>query len=193
AHVSRGGPRSPPANARNRLAGPYHPPPNAKSYPAEKIKPGSEPDEALCALADYEAGRGNIPEAIEIYKKLLGQVLAWEPKPDTSLADAVDLSRLYAALATLYRRAPPDEGASALDARRLELWRRWDSRLPQNSFVRRQLDAATGARQISLRITQIEIVGFESRSEGRRGIQGRGFQDTTMKPTTKGVNPPDVF
>ena len=53
----------------------------AKSYPAEKIKPGSEPDEALCALADYEAGRSNIPEAIEIYKKLLGQ---WEPKPDTA-------------------------------------------------------------------------------------------------------------
>jgi tRNA A-37 threonylcarbamoyl transferase component Bud32/tetratricopeptide (TPR) repeat protein len=134
------------AEARQRLDGAFDRLRQAKSYPAGKIKPGSEPDEALCALADYEAGRGNISEAIEIYEKLLGQVLAWEPKPDTSLADAVDVSRLYEALAALHRRARRNDRASALEARRLELWRRWDSRLPQNSFVRRQLDAANGAR-----------------------------------------------
>jgi hypothetical protein len=135
-----------PAEARQRLDGAFERLRHAKSYPAERIKPGSEPDEALCALADYEAGRGNIPEAIEIYDKLLGQVLAWAPKPDSSLADAVDVSRLYAALAVLHRRVRRNDLASALEARRLELWRRWDARLPQNSFVRRQLDAANGRR-----------------------------------------------
>src|SRR5262249_35081446 len=113
-------------------------------YPAEKIKPGSEPDEALCALADYEAGGGNIPEGIEIYKKLLGQMLAWGPKPYTNLADAVDVSRVYAALAVLHRQARQTRDASDLEARRLGLWRRWDARLPHNDFVRHQLNAANG-------------------------------------------------
>jgi serine/threonine protein kinase len=133
-----------PAEARQMLDGAFERLRQVKSYPAEKIKPGSEPDEALSALADYEAGKGNILEAIEIYKKLLGQILAWQPKLNTDLEDAVDVSRVYAALAALHRRAGQTGLASALEARRLELWRRWDARVPNNSFVRRQLNAANG-------------------------------------------------
>jgi tetratricopeptide (TPR) repeat protein len=135
------------AEARKRLDKAFERLRQINSYPAEKIKPGSEPDEALCALADYEAGSGNIPEAVEIYKQLLGRVLAWEPKPDINLADAVDVSRLYTRLEALCRRARESEQAAALRERRWQLWLHWDVKLPHNAFVRRQLNTANGPVQ----------------------------------------------
>jgi hypothetical protein len=110
-------------------------------YPAEKIKPGSEAEAALSALADYDAGNGNIGGAIEIYRKLVQQVLAGGATPDASLEDAVDVSRLYAALAALHRRAHQANLAAGVEAQRLQLWRHWEALLPHNSFVSRQLNA----------------------------------------------------
>ncbi len=120
--------------ARQRLDGAFERLRQVKAYPAEKIKPGSEPDVALCALADYDAAHGKVPEAIAIYEKLLGQMVAWGAKPDTILNDAVRVSRVYAALATLYRRSGHTELASALETRRQDLWRGWDTKVPNNNF-----------------------------------------------------------
>lgn len=133
-----------PAEAGQRLDAAFTRLSQLDLYPAERIGPGSEADKTLRALADYEAARGGVGRAIEIYEELLRKVLAWQPKPDTSLAGAVDLSRVYAALAGLYRRTGRNDLASALEARRLELWRGWDARLPDSNFVRRQLNAASG-------------------------------------------------
>jgi len=47
----------------------------------------------------------------------------------------------YAAMSGLHRRTSQPEQAAELDARRLELWRHWDRKLPDNSFVRRQIQA----------------------------------------------------
>ena len=110
------------------------------AYPAEKIKPGTEADEALSARADWEAENGNIPKAIETYRELLRKVLASEAKPETSLTDAVQVSRVYAALAALYGRAGQTAAESGMQARRVELWREWNASLPNNNFIRRQLD-----------------------------------------------------
>jgi tetratricopeptide (TPR) repeat protein len=115
-----------------------------KDYPAEKIKPGSEAYAALSALADYEAGEGHVHDAIEIYEKLLGQILAWGPKLQTNLADAVNVSRVYSELELLYQGGNEPELASALAARRFELWRQWDAKLPHNKFIRRQLEVTSG-------------------------------------------------
>jgi tRNA A-37 threonylcarbamoyl transferase component Bud32/tetratricopeptide (TPR) repeat protein len=130
------------AEARQRLDAAFEILRQIKVYPADKVKPGSEPDVALRALADYEADNGDIPAAIGAYEKLLGQIEAWQPKPETSLADAVDVSRVYAALAVLRRRAQQTGLESAPELRRLELWQHWDHRLPNNAFVRRQLELA---------------------------------------------------
>jgi tetratricopeptide (TPR) repeat protein len=130
------------AEARRRLDAAFERLHQLDAYPAGKIRPGSEADQALSALADYEAENGNIPRAIETYEELLRKVLRSEAKPESSLADAVEVSRVYAALAALHRRAGQTEPESALEARRLELWQHWDAKLPNNSFVRRQLDAA---------------------------------------------------
>jgi tetratricopeptide (TPR) repeat protein len=130
------------AEARRRLDAAFEGLREANVYPAEKIAPGSEPDGALSALADYEAENGNIPRAIEIYQELLRKVLASEARPETSLTDAVEVSRVYSALASLHRRAHQTDAAAGVEARRLELWRHWDSKLPHNGFVSRQLEAA---------------------------------------------------
>jgi tetratricopeptide (TPR) repeat protein len=111
------------------------------SYPAEKIKPGSEPDVALSALADYQADQGDLPGAIDIYRKLLGKMEAWGSKPDANLNDAIAVSRSYGSLASLYRRTSQLDLAGDFETRRIELWRGWDSRVPNNPFIRRQLNA----------------------------------------------------
>jgi hypothetical protein len=56
------------------------------------------------------------------------------------LEDAVELSNIYRQTAAFYRRGHRPELASGLDARRLEMWRPWDAKLPHNAFVRRQLE-----------------------------------------------------
>ncbi len=116
-----------------------------KAFPADKIKPGSEPDLALRALADCEASSGNVRQAIDVYTKLAGQLLAWGPKVDTNLADAVDMSRVYASLAALHRRAGERDRASEMETRRRELWQHWEAVLPHNNFVRRQIGAVRAA------------------------------------------------
>jgi tetratricopeptide (TPR) repeat protein/tRNA A-37 threonylcarbamoyl transferase component Bud32 len=130
------------AEARQRLDAAFDRLRQVGAYPVDKITPGSEADEALSALADFEAGQGNFARAAEIYKDLLRKISASEPKLQTSLPDAVEVSRVYTALADLHRRAHQSEAQSDMEARRLELWRHWDAKLPNNSFVGRQLDAA---------------------------------------------------
>ena len=63
-------------------------------------------------------------------------------KPQTSLPDAVQESRVFAALDDLYRAAHQTASASANAARKLELWQHWNTQLPNNKFVERQLAAA---------------------------------------------------
>jgi len=75
--------------ARQRLDAAFERLTQLKLYPSPQVKLGSEAEETLRALADYEAGNGNVPRAIEIYQKLLDQIQATKPTPETSLADAL--------------------------------------------------------------------------------------------------------
>jgi site-specific recombinase XerC len=136
-----------PREARHRLDSAFERLQQMKLYPAEKIKPGAEAEVALSALADYQARTGNIAGAIEIYQRLLQGLFAWGAKPDINLEDALDVSHVYATLASLLQRAHQSELASAVAAQRLQLWRNWNAQLPQNSFVGRQLNSAIGPIQ----------------------------------------------
>ena len=113
-------------------------------YPAERIRLGSYAYTMACALADHEAETGGVERARRMYAELLGKVMASRLKPDSVLADALGLSRVYTAMARLERRAGRADLASALESRRLDLWRNWKARLPNNHFVCRQLRAAGG-------------------------------------------------
>jgi serine/threonine protein kinase len=114
-----------------------------KLYPAREVSLGSELDDALRAQGDLQASAGDVANAVRTYMTLLDLVVASKPAPEEELADAVDLARLYASLANLHRRAGRAEDASSLDRRRIELWQRWERKLPGNVVVRRELDAVS--------------------------------------------------
>jgi tetratricopeptide (TPR) repeat protein/predicted Ser/Thr protein kinase len=137
------------AEARARLDSAFARLGEMKLYPADQVIPGSEADNALTALAEYEAGRGRVLRGIETYQQLLDRIMASKPKPESSLWDATDLSNIYAAMAVLYRRARLPDPASDLESRRADLWLYWDRKLPNNPFARRQL-ADSSARLSAL-------------------------------------------
>jgi serine/threonine protein kinase len=124
-----------------------------KLYPAEEVEPGSEPDDALRALAEHEAANRSIQRGIEIYQQLLSRIMASKPEPESKLEDAAELSNIYSAMALLHRRAGHTEAAIAIEARRLDLWGQWDPKLPNNPFVSRQLagNALPGSSRKDLR------------------------------------------
>jgi tetratricopeptide (TPR) repeat protein len=132
-----------PVEARQRLDGAFDRLRQLGLYPATKIKLGSEAEDTLRALAEYEAGNGNVQVAIGIYEKLLEQIQAAKPDPEVNLIEAVRIGNLYWAEAALQRRAGRAELASALEAQYVQLWLRWDGKLPNNGFVRRQLVTAS--------------------------------------------------
>ncbi|PWT81309.1 MAG: hypothetical protein C5B58_10030 [Acidobacteria bacterium] len=127
--------------ARKRLDAAFSRLRTLKLYPAEQVELGSEADRTIRASAEYEAATGNVPRAIAIYEELLAKIMASKPKPDNKLEDATDLSTLYRAMAQLHRRMRNAALASAIESRRSELWKQWDRKLPNNSFVRRQISA----------------------------------------------------
>jgi tetratricopeptide (TPR) repeat protein len=114
-----------------------------KDYPAEQI-----PFDRLgiyhvvLASADWESENGSTNHAVEIYEDLLAKVMAAKPEPLTDLRDAPTVSHLYTAMAKLYHETAAVPKAQSMEARRLELWQHWDRQLPNNAFVRHQLQAA---------------------------------------------------
>ncbi len=130
------------AEARRRLDAAFERLSKLKLYPPEKVRLGSEAEATVRALADCEADTGNLPRAIELYRQLLEQIQATKPTPESNLSDAVGLSNIYRAEAALHQQAGQTDLASTLRARSRDLWQHWDDKLPQNVFVRRQLEAA---------------------------------------------------
>jgi serine/threonine protein kinase len=114
----------------------------ANAYPAEQIDVDGEAEVALRALADDQAENGRLKQAAETYQEALDKVMASRPEPKDDLLHANNLTRIYRGLARLYRRIGCPDKASVLEADRLDLWRHWDSKLPNNAFIHRQLAAA---------------------------------------------------
>ncbi len=129
--------------ARERLEAAFKILLQLKMYPSDEVGLGTGAHRALAAQADYEADTGNVPHALEIYQELLHRTAGSKPGPEISLEDAVDRSGIYAGMATVHRQAGHAEAASALDERRLELWRRWEKKLPGNAYVARQMALTT--------------------------------------------------
>jgi serine/threonine protein kinase/tetratricopeptide (TPR) repeat protein len=113
-----------------------------KDLPADQIKLDNEAFEVSRAEADDEADAGNPRRAAELYEQLLSHVMAAKPQAFDDLRDAPRLSQLYDALASLDRRNGQTFKAQEMESRRLELWRAWDRKLPNNQFVLRQIEAA---------------------------------------------------
>jgi tetratricopeptide (TPR) repeat protein len=108
-------------------------------YPAPKLEADREAAAALGALADLQAEAGDTARAVGTYRELLDKVIAARPDAEHDLRQANDLARIYLALARLLSRAGQVQEAGILNTRRLDLWRAWDRRLPNNPFVLGQL------------------------------------------------------
>ena len=111
-------------------------------YPTTQIVLGADAELTLLASADLEAEAGHVALAAETGRSMLDRILASKPSPEDHLPDASRLSRVYDAVADLERRAGNAARASELDARRLQLWQHWNRKLPRNSYVATQLQAA---------------------------------------------------
>ena len=110
-----------------------------KDYPADRIALDSAACTVARAQADQLAADGNLPGAIVRYVRLIDAVTAAKAIRSATSRDAAGLSRLYRALADLYRRTGDASTGGVVENRRLELWRAWEQKLPGNAFVLRQL------------------------------------------------------
>ena len=113
---------------------------DTKDYPAENIRPASEPEIAMRALADQYAETGHPEQALETYRILRRQIMASQPDERNDLRSAACLSGIDKAFAALLRRTGKTGEAETLDTAREELWRRWSRKLPDNPFIQRQLE-----------------------------------------------------
>jgi len=129
------------AEARRRLETASSILDETKDIPADRIKLDSDAYVVSCAWADYHAAEGNLDRAVALYEQLLGRVMAANPKEFDDLRNASKLSLLYKKVAGVYRRTGATAKASSMEARRLDLWDRWDKKLPHNTFIRRELEA----------------------------------------------------
>jgi hypothetical protein len=111
-------------------------------YPAGRIAPHSATYEAVRASGDHLSESGQTDRALQVYEELLGKVMAAHVDPDNDLRHAAALSDLYGSLAGVNARAGLRERAQEFSALRLELWQRWDRKLPNKSMIRRQLALA---------------------------------------------------
>jgi len=130
------------AEAKERIDAAFRLLAATKDYPAASAEPGEEADTTVRALGDYLAGTGQPRQAAEVYGELFGKIMASKPDPRNDLRHATKISGIYQALAELNRRNGESGKSESMFAIRVELWRHWDQKLPRNTFVRRQLDAA---------------------------------------------------
>ena len=133
-----------PEEARNRIEAAFQMLRETKDYPATSIDTDSEVEPALRALADHYSAIGQPRRAAEVYQELLDKILAAKPDMGNDLRRATKLSRIYEALSGLHRRNHQNELAETVSTLRLSLWRQWERKLPNSSYVQRQLQAAGG-------------------------------------------------
>ena len=116
-----------------------------KDYPSGRINLDSEICVVLQALADQSADEGQVDGAIRQYQQLLEKVTASAPDVEHDLRAAYSLSLLYRDLARLNRLAGASSDADAVAAKSQAIWTQWNQTRPNNSFVLRQLAAASTA------------------------------------------------
>jgi hypothetical protein len=125
-------------DARERIKGSFLPLRDLHVYPADKVEPMSETEDALKAQADDYAETGQIIKGIRAYQELLAKLMAWKPDLQNDLRDAICIARTWTGLAVLLRRAGRVDQATQLEKQRTELFSYWKTKLPNGDFLIRQ-------------------------------------------------------
>jgi serine/threonine-protein kinase len=113
-----------------------------KDYPSNRVQLGGPAYWVVRALGDFEAGTGQPGRALAVYDQLLAEIMASQPNALDDLRDAPKLSRVYEALTVLNRRMGSPGKAAAMNSQRVTIWRHWEQKLPDNPYIRRELNAA---------------------------------------------------
>jgi tetratricopeptide (TPR) repeat protein len=125
-------------DARGRIKDAFVTLRDLRVYPADKVEPMSEADDALQAQADDYAETGQIVKAIGAYEELLAKLMAWKPDIENDLRDATCVARAWTGLALLLRRTGRVNDAAQLEKQRGELFSHWKTRLPNGDLLIRQ-------------------------------------------------------
>jgi tetratricopeptide (TPR) repeat protein len=91
----------------------------AGQYPAAQVEIRSAAVQSIRAMAEYQEALGQWERAAATYQELLDRVMASKPEPRNDLGHANILTRLYAALSSLYRRTGRPGKAEPLESSRL--------------------------------------------------------------------------
>lgn len=116
-------------------------------YPTRRIAPDDASFAVLRASGDLHAANGHTRQAIAVYQELLDKIEATKLDPRGDLRHAFAISDLYGCLAAVSLRGGGADRHQRIKALRLDLWRHWDRKLPNNSAVRRQLAMASQEQQ----------------------------------------------
>jgi serine/threonine-protein kinase len=130
-----------PAESERRLSDALKILTETKDYPAERIQFDSPMYAVLQATADHHAESGDQRRALKEYEELLDKVMAAKPDVEQDLREAYSLSLLYAGLSALQGATGATDKAARTYSLQLKLWNDWNTRLPNNTFVRRQLES----------------------------------------------------
>jgi tetratricopeptide (TPR) repeat protein len=115
---------------------------DTKAYPGDRIVLLSDAEIVLRAWGDHLADSGEVRQALGVFQELLEKVMAAHPEPTADLSNATGMSRIYEALATLHLRSGDAAHSQSMSAARLVLWQDWARKLPENTYVKQQLEAA---------------------------------------------------
>jgi tetratricopeptide (TPR) repeat protein len=110
----------------------------AQRYPADRMEPMSDTYDALRGQADDYAETGQVAKAIDAYRQLLDEIMAWGPDVHNDLRDATCISRTWTALSNLLRRAGQTQEAERLEAQRTDLWNHWNGKRSNAQALLRQ-------------------------------------------------------
>jgi tetratricopeptide (TPR) repeat protein len=113
----------------------------AKKYPGA-ISPRNYLETGMRARAAVLAAQGRKRDAITVYEEIAGATEKGEQKPSSDLHWALSISEIYEQLAGHYEDVNEPDAATRCREKRRRLWELWDQKLPNNPFVRRQLEAA---------------------------------------------------
>jgi serine/threonine protein kinase len=125
-------------DAQERIKDAFQPLRDLHLYPADKVEPMSEAEDALKAQADDYAETGQVIKAIGAYQELLAKLMAWKPDVENDLRDATCIARTWTGLAILLRRTGRADDAAQLEKQRAELFSHWKTKLPNGDFLIRQ-------------------------------------------------------
>jgi tetratricopeptide (TPR) repeat protein len=94
------------------------------------------------ARAEFEERMGQPDRAMATWENAVEHTSTRKQGAQADLSAATQVSNMYDDAASVLHRLGNHDRASAFEKARLDLWRYWAAKLPNNSYVRRRLETS---------------------------------------------------